>query len=61
MNTCSTKMDMVREILRLSPHADPRFLLGFGELDLNAYLEQLRKLEIEIGSNDLLQPIPCEC
>jgi hypothetical protein len=61
MNACSTKMNTVREILRLSPHADERFLFDFAEQELAAYLEQLRRLERELGSQQLLQPIPCEC
>ena len=61
MNACATKMELVRNILRLSPHADTRFLLGFDEPDLAAYLDQLKKLESEIGSAELLQPIACEC
>lgn len=61
MDARSSKMDLVRDILRLSPHADPRFLLGFDEPDLAAYLNQLRRLERELGSGELLQPIACEC
>ena len=52
-----TKREMIDQILRLNRSAKPVFLAQFSDEQLLAYLHQLKELQYEHRTDDLLKPM----
>ncbi len=50
------KRELIDQINRLNPTAQPDFLAGFTETELVAYLQQLRELERDRRRQGRLEP-----